>query len=115
MSFMSMRMLARSRRNTAAEPLADRLIVSFTFGAVELHDVFVPVAAVDDVAALAGVPHEEVLAVAEEHGVVAPAGIDAVVAVAAEDQSAPSPVLMVSLPFPPSTVNALSTRTPAAR
>ena len=86
MSFMSMLIPATSRRNSARVPLADRAHGLVHVGAVELHDVFVPVAAVHGVAALAGVPHEEVLAVSEEHGVVAAAGIDVVVAVTSEDR-----------------------------
>src|SRR5262249_52891459 len=52
-------------------------------GAVEHHNV-VAFLTLDDVAALAGVPHEGVVAGAEGDGVVAAAAVDRVVAVAAE-------------------------------
>ena len=58
--------------------------------------------ALDDVAAVARVPDERVVAVAEQGRVVALVAVDGVVAVAAEQRSAPGLPMMVSLPPPPS-------------
>ena len=60
--------------------------------------------ALDHVAAVAGVPLEDVVAGAQMGDVVAAVAVDEVVIVAAEEWSLPSPPVILSLPPPPSMV-----------
>ena len=75
--------------------------------AVEEHRV-VAVLALDDVAAVARIPGERVVAGAEEGDVRAAVAVDRVVAVAAEERVRPRPPTIVSLPAPPLTVSLIA-------
>ena len=77
-------MLAMSRVNRARPPLAEIVEALADVRAVEQHGVGA-VLALDDVAAVARVPLEHVVAGAEEGDVVALLAVDEVVAVAAEE------------------------------
>ena len=76
-------MLATSRVKRTRPPLAETSMLSSMLRAVEEHRVGA-VLALDDVAAVARIPLEGVVAGAEEGGVVALVAVDEVVAVAAE-------------------------------
>ena len=76
-------MLPRLRMNRTRPPLADDVEDLGAVAAVEQHRVGA-VLALDDVAAVAGIPLERVVAGAEERDVVALLAVDEVVAVAAE-------------------------------
>ncbi len=78
-------MLPRLRVNRTRPPLAEASKISLPARAVEEHRVGA-VLALDDVAAVARIPLEDVVAGAQEGDVVALLAVDEVVAVAAEQQ-----------------------------
>ena len=77
-------MLATSRVNRTRPPLAEMSMFSLMLAPLN-SSVSVPGLAFDDVAAVAGIPDEGVVARAEQGDVVAAAAVDDVVAVAADD------------------------------
>ena len=76
-------MLPTSRNNPARWPLAKMSKLLRHVGAVEHQRIGAPLA-LDHVAAVAGIPDEAVIAVAEQRNVVAAAAVDDVIAVAAD-------------------------------
>ena len=80
----SMVMVATSRVNRTRPPLAEMSIFSLMLAPLNNMRVGAGLA-LDDVAAVAGVPDEGVVAGAEQRGVVAAAAIDEIIALAADD------------------------------
>ena len=100
-------MLPRLRKNRTRWPFAETSKFSLDVAPVEHHRVGA-VLTFDDVAAVARIPLEDVVVIAEQSDVVALVAVDEVVAGAASSMSAPLPPRIVSLPAPPSTLIAMS-------
>src|SRR4051794_2877395 len=107
-----MRMLATSRRNTAADPLDDRLIVSLTLAPTNCMTSRLPLPPSTASLPSPGVHTKESLPLSSDTVSLPRPASTWSSPLPPKIVSLPSPVLMMSLPFPPSTVNGLSVRTP---
>ncbi len=114
MSFMSMRMGPGSRRNTAWDPLADRLMVSFTFAPLNCMTSSIPLPPSTASLPWPGFHTKKSLPFPRKTASVPRPASTRSSPFPPMITSLPSPALIVSLPFSPATVNVLLASTPEA-